>query len=121
MPKVYNRVSADTIAAIKEYCYNNVSQFYERHATEIKLTRSTFFRLLGGYNSSSKNALQLEAVAQSLGIKKALDDGWMERKKLVNKLFYYLDNIVENPDMANLARLKLFLEKNRLRILGTIN
>jgi len=121
MPRVFNKVSGDTIAAIREHCYYNVSKFFDRHEGEIELSRSTFFRLMGGHNSSSKNVLILETMAEKMGIKRALDDGWIERKKLVNRLFKYLDAIMENPDMANLAKLISFLEKNRIRILGTIN
>jgi len=120
MARIYNKVSGDTIAAIKQYCYTNVSQFFKRHEEEIDLSRSTFFRLMGGHNSTSKNVLIMEQLAEKMGIKKAMDDGWMERQKLVNRLFKYLDDIMERPDMANLARLKTYLEKNRIRILGSI-
>lgn len=121
MARVYNKVSGDTIAAIKQYCYTNVSKFYERHHEEIPITRSTFFRLMGGHNSTSKNVLIMEELAEKMGIKKALDGGWMERQKLVNKLFKHLDATFENPDMATFARLKTYVEKNRIRILGSIN
>lgn len=114
-----SRLSADTISAMKDHCFNNMGEFYNRYGEHLEVGRSTFYRLMAGYPCATSKVLNVETAAQRLGIKKSMDQGWVERKKILIKLIELVDLLCQHMTLDHVGNLRLFIHKHRFTILGS--
>jgi len=111
-------LSADSISAIKESCFGNISGFYRRYEKDLKVSRATFFRMLRGESTRSFNVYNVQEALQKIGLSATLKEGWTERQLAIRELVKRIDKLIENPIMDNVAYVMAYFKENRIRILG---
>jgi len=96
-----------------------MGEFFNRYGEHLEVSRATFYRLMAGYPCATSKVLNVETAAQRLGIKKTMDQGWVERKKILIKLVDLIDTLCQQMTLEHLGHLKLFITKYRFTILGS--
>lgn len=107
-------LSRDVAAAIRHYCFNNLSQFYGRYAYELGVSRSSFFRIMQGEYATSGNVTAVEELARRLGLAEAGGGSqYLVRSRVTSRLVRLVDRVLSEPTVANLDELRKFITTNR--------
>lgn len=105
----------DTAVAIKQYCWDNISEFYRRFEKELNISQATFYRALSGDYSSETTIDNIMKIVEmfKIGYENREASAWEIKKIYVKEMFRVIDQIINNPSLENLSSLKVFAEKYR--------
>ena len=107
-----------TSAAIKRACYGNVTGFYEKYHSMIKLTASTFYRIVNGSYSAEINIRHIEKFAKDLGLLNEYGESVsLVKDDLIVKWLEICDKLNETPSIEHLDKLREFVNKYRVTLL----
>ena len=116
-------LSRDIAGAIKYFSYNNITEFWRRHKTELFMSRVTFHRAIIGENVYEENADIIENLAIRLGIAdKQGGSIYLVKNRIIPILLKLIDQMIvcdhDSDELIVLfAKLRVFMRDSRTALL----
>lgn len=117
MPRPYSKnsvLSRDISVSIKNYCWDNISEFYRRFGTALQMSAATFYRALSGDYSTEETVHKIMMVVDlnKIGFELMEEKNWNVKKIYISELLRLIKQLMENPSMTNLNEMKVFLDRH---------
>lgn len=117
-PEGKSELSRDVAMAIRHYCFENLTEFFRRYESELKMSRATFFRVIACETMKSYNIEAVMEIARRVGVVGARKEGgeWLIQFNLIDTLVKLANAICDTPSIYNLTKLKEFMSKHGMEI-----
>jgi phosphoenolpyruvate carboxylase len=104
----------DTAVAIKQYCWDNISEFYRRFQKDLNISQATFYRAMSGDYSSEETVNNIMKIVEmfKIGYENKEMNAWEIKKIYVKEFLRVCKDLLQNPSLNNLGELRIFLEKH---------
>lgn len=104
-------LSRDLIVSIKHYCFNNMSEFYERFKDDLPLCRSSFFSIMAGDHGSVLHVRCIEELGKKLNL--ADEKGgsvYAAKEWAIHQLVKLVMKHIRNSSITSLTKLEEFMD-----------
>lgn len=101
------RIDTGIRAAIKDYCFGALSEFYRRFHTLLPMSRATFFRVINSENTGMENVLSVEILARKLGLAdRGGGSSYTVKKQCQKELVECVENFLADSSDINRDKLR---------------
>ena len=103
-------ISRDVISAIKNYSFNNLSEFYRRFKSMLHISRATFFRVMSTESTTMENVINIESLARRLNLMdKGGGSSYGAKRELTIDLVNAVKDFLKDSSDLNRDRLKRYI------------
>ena len=101
-------LSRDTASAVRNYCYNNLREFFSRHVEQFDISYQTFLRIVNGEKVTEETYLRVISALRELNLVDS-DDTPSHFDTVYTMLYSFVkqsEQVITNPNHENLKTLR---------------